>query len=335
MLLGRRAGIEDDRPLRCNSVIACEGTRMTLVALTGATGFIGRHLAAELPRRGIRVRILLRRPSQISLDCDSAVIGDLTRPQNLSAAFRGVTAVVHSAGITPGMSGTPLDDYRAINAEATGALARAAERAGAARFVFLSSIRAQCGPSAKDILTEATPPQPTDSYGISKLEGEQQLAKLGMDWVALRPVLVYGMGVRGNMAALISAARSRYPLPLGGQTARRSLLAVENLVSAVIHVLNAPASLRRPYIVADADALTISDMISALRRGLGRRPGLVPVPQSLLRFGLQRAGKEQWIERICLPLVASSAALQATGWSPQVKTAEGLAVLAREPGPSG
>lgn len=300
---------------------------MTLIALTGATGFIGRQLVAELPKRGYRVRVLLRRPAQIPLDCDSAVIGDLARPQNLVAAFRDVTAVVHSAGLAPGMSGAPADDYRTINVEATAALARAAERAGAKRFVFMSSIRAQCGPSAVDIVTEATSAQPTDAYGASKLAAEQELAKLSMDWAALRPVLVYGPGVGGNMAALMAIAQTRYPLPLGGLTARRSVLAVENLVDAIAYVLAAPQTLRRPLIVADPHALTVSEMIAAMRTGLGRRPGVFPVPQALMKSGLRWARKDAWIERLTQPLVVSSSALRALGWSPTVATADGLAKL--------
>jgi nucleoside-diphosphate-sugar epimerase len=303
--------------------------QMTLVALTGATGFIGRQLLSDLQKRGVHVRVLLRRPAQIPLDCDSAVIGDLARPQNLTAAFRDADAVVHSAGIAPGMSGMPQDDYRAINTEATGALAQAAERAGVRRFVFMSSIRAQCGPSAQGIVTEATPPQPADAYGKSKLAGEHALAKLGMDWVALRPVLVYGPGVQGNMAALSTAARSPYPLPLGGLTAQRSLLALDNLVDAVAHVLATPAPLRRAFIVSDAEALSVSEMIAAMRAGLGRRPGLMSVPTALLKLGLRRAGKTDWFERLCEPLVASSASLQAIGWSPRVTTPAGLAALMR------
>ncbi len=300
---------------------------MTLIALTGATGFIGRQLVAELPKRGYRVRVLLRRPAQFSLNCGSAVIGDLARPQNLAAAFRDVTVVVHSAGLAPGMSGTPADDYRAINVEATAALSRAAERAGVKRFVFMSSIRAQCGPSAIGIVTEAMPAQPMDPYGTSKLAAEQELAKLSIDWVALRPVLVYGPGVQGNMAALMAIAQTRYPLPLGGLTARRSVLAVENLVEAIAHLLTAPHALRRSLIVADPHALTVSEIIAAMRAGLGRRPGLFPVPQTLMRSALQLARKDAWIERLTQPLVASSGALQALGWIPKVATADGLAKL--------
>src|SRR5919204_5344984 len=204
-----------------------------LIALTGATGFIGRRLLAELPRRGFRMRVLLRRPTEVKLDCGSAIIGDLARPQNMAAALADVDAVIHSAGVAHTMSGVPADDYRILNTEATIALARAAERARVKRFVFLSSIRAQVGPSADGVVTESLPPQPTDDYGRSKLAAEQGLAALSLDWVALRPVLVYGPGVKGNVAALVKLARTPYPLPLGGLTAKRSLLAVDNLVDAI------------------------------------------------------------------------------------------------------
>ena len=119
-----------------------------LIALTGATGFIGRHLLADLTARGYRVRVLLRRPTALPEGAASAVVGDLTRPINMAAALAGVDAVVHSAGLAHAMSGAPEDDYRTLNTEATRKLAEAAARAKVRRFVFLSSIRAQVGPSA-------------------------------------------------------------------------------------------------------------------------------------------------------------------------------------------
>ena len=134
-----------------------------LIALTGATGFIGRQLLHELPRRGYRIRVLLRRPAEVPPGASSAVIGDIASPRNMAAALRDVDAVVHSAALAHAMSGHPEDDYRTINTEATIGLARAAERAGVKRFVFMSSIRAQSGPTADRVLTEADEPAPTDA----------------------------------------------------------------------------------------------------------------------------------------------------------------------------
>jgi nucleoside-diphosphate-sugar epimerase len=295
-----------------------------LVALTGATGFIGRHLLADLQRRGWRVRILLRRPTALSGDATSAVVGDLTAPRNMAAALQGVDAVVHSAGVAHAMSGIPEDDYRALNTDATVALARAAHRAGAKRFVFLSSIRAQSGPASAGVLREDTPAAPTEPYGRSKLAAERGLAELDIDWVALRPVLVYGPGVKGNMAALLKLARAPWPLPLGSLKARRSLLAVDNLAAAVDLMLNAPAPLRRPLIVADRDAVTVADIVANLRAGMGRAPGVVPMPVALLSAAASLLGRSEMFERLAGSLVVDTGAIAALGFAPPLTSAEGL-----------
>jgi nucleoside-diphosphate-sugar epimerase len=313
--------------VKIGTAVSATGSN-ALIALTGATGFIGQWLLKELPKRGYRLRVLLRRPSAVPLEAASAVVGDLARPVNMAAALADVDAVIHSAGIAHAMSGLPEDDYRLLNTEATIALARAAERAGAKRFVFLSSIRAQSGPTADGVLNEERAPQPTDAYGRSKLAAEQGLAQLGLDWVALRLVLVYGPGVKGNMAQLLRFARSPYPLPLGAITARRSLLALDNLTAAVDTVLKAPTPLRRPLIVADRETLTVAEMIAAMRRGRARRPGLIPVPSRWLEAALRAAGRAEIYDRLAGSLVADPSALMRLGWEPLQSTQEGLSKLA-------
>src|SRR5262249_9785420 len=128
------------------------------IALTGATGFIGGHLLADLTRRGYLVRVLLRRPTALPTHCTNAVVRGLSRPLNMAAAPPGVDTVVHSAGLAPHMSGAPDDDFRRLNAEATANLARAARQAGVRRFIFLSSVRAQADVSAAQVLREGAPP---------------------------------------------------------------------------------------------------------------------------------------------------------------------------------
>jgi nucleoside-diphosphate-sugar epimerase len=300
-----------------------------LIALTGSTGFIGRHLLRELPGRGYRLRVLLRRPAALPTNTASAVIGDIARPQNMAAALQDVDAVIHSAGLAQTMSGIPEDDYRVINTEATVNLARAARRAGAKRFIFLSSIRAQCGPTADGVLTEAVEPNPTDPYGRSKLAAEQGLADLDIDWVSLRAALVYGPGVAGNMAQLMRLARSPLPLPLAGLRARRSLLAVDNLMAAIETLLGTPKPLRRPFIVADPRALTVGEMIAAMRHGLGRSPQVFWLPSALLALSSRAAGRDEMYRRLSGSLVVDPAGLMGLGWSPPLSTEAGLAQLMR------
>lgn len=301
-----------------------------LVALTGATGFIGKYLLKELPKRGYRLRVLLRRPTMLPEGCASAVIGDLAKPYNMAEALSGVDAVIHSAGIASTMSGLPEDDYRLFNTEATVKFARAAERARVKRFVFLSSIRAQSGPTAEGVLTEEHEPRPTDAYGRSKLAAEQGLAETALDWVALRLALAYGPGVEGNMARLIKLARSPYPLPLAGLRAEHSLLALDNLVEAVDTVLAAPEPLKRPFIVADPKPLTLGAIVAAMREGLGRRAALFYVPKPLLKSALRAAGQAEGYEPLFGSLVADPSALTRLNWTPPVETKDGLAALVRK-----
>jgi len=300
-----------------------------LIALTGATGFIGQYLVRALPRLGYRVRVLLRKPATLPIDCANAVIGDLARPVNMAAALADADAVIHSAALTPTMSGAPEADFRLLNTQATAALAQAARRAGVRRFVFLSSLRAQTGPANSQVLTEEMEPHPTDAYGRSKLAAEEELAKLDLDWVALRLALVCGKGVKGNMARLIELARSRYPLPFGALGAKRSLLSLPNLAAGVQSVLNAPGRLGCPLIVADPVPFTVPEMITAMRAGLGRKPGLVPVSPVVLEKLFRLTGRAELYDRVAGPLVCDPARLARLGWVPPVSTFETLAAVAR------
>ncbi len=283
------------------------------IALTGATGFIGRFVLHELTRRGYRVRVLLRQPRQIPPDSSSAVIGDIRRPQNMAAALVGIDAVVHTAGAAQAMTGLPEDDYRLLNTQATIELATAARRAGVQRFVFLSSIRAQAGLTAPEPLREDGSTDPIDAYGRSKLAAEAGLAKLDLDWVALRLALVYGPGASGNVARLARLARSPYPLPFASLTARRSLLSLDNLVGALDCVLSHRREFRTIVNVADPGPETLPAMIAALRRGLGRRPGVFACPVPLLRGLCKVSGQTEAFALIAQPLVVDIGKLTRLG----------------------
>jgi UDP-glucose 4-epimerase len=147
---------------------------------------------------------------------------------------------------------------------------------------------------------------------------------LDIDWVALRLVLTYGPGVRGNVARLVQLSRSFLPLPFAGLKARRSLLSLDNLVAAIECVLTAQQPLRRPLIVADHDALTIPTMIATMRSALNRSAGLFWIPQSVLKSAFWAARRADLYQRLAEPLVADSSALQSVGWSPPVTTPDGL-----------
>jgi nucleoside-diphosphate-sugar epimerase len=155
------------------------------------------------------------------------------------------------------------------------------------------------------------------------------LARIDFDWVALRLVLVYGPGVKGNMARLLRLASSALPLPLGGLAARRSLLCLDNLIEAIDRVLKEPRPLCCPLIVADRETLSVPEMIAAMRRGLGRRPGLIRVAPALLEILFSVARREDIYERLSRSLTVDISALERLNWMPQISTQDGLASLAR------
>lgn len=301
------------------------------VLVTGASGFVGRHLVRALAGEGYQLRAVSRGPVPDKPGVEQVTIGDLGSAIDWRPLLAGVDHVVHGAGLAHADGEIAEERYRLVNTQATLDLARAAQAAGIRRFVFLSSIRAQSGPISERPLSEADKPAPTDAYGRSKLAAEQGLVQLDLNWVALRPVLVYGEGVKANMAALLRLARLPLPLPLGGLSAQRSLLAIENLCGAIAFGLSEACPPRRSYIVADPEPLSVPAMLAAMRAGLGRRPGLVAVPSAWLERAARLARRPAAYERLAGGLVASPAALLSAGWRPQVETRAALARLAALP----
>lgn len=302
------------------------------VLVTGAGGFIGPHVVAALKTAGYRVRVTQRASGPASDGTESVVTGDLASPIDWSGALDGVQYVVHLAGLAH--AGPGLDEvlYRRINTDATLELAQAAYRAGVARFVYISSIKAQSGAFDGPPLRETDAPAPDDAYGRSKLAAEQGLAGIDLDWIALRPVLVYGPGVKANMAALLRLARLPVPLPLGALTAPRSLLAVENLADAVVFSLSQSCPARRAFIVADPEPISVAGILTALRAGLGRGPGLIAVPTGLLRLAARLAGRGDAFVKLSGSLVALPEGLLRAGWRPPAESKAALVRLAASSG---
>src|SRR5262249_1678902 len=141
--------------------------------------------------------------------------GDLATPVDWTPPLTDVDAVVHLAGIAH--TGQNIADarYDLINHLATAELAAAAKQTGVKRLIFMSSIRAQSGPTAAGRLTEVDEPKPTDAYGRSKLAAEAAVRASGVPFTILRPVLVYGSGAAGNLRALARVAPLPVPLPFG------------------------------------------------------------------------------------------------------------------------
>jgi UDP-glucose 4-epimerase len=300
------------------------------ILVTGASGFIGRALVTDFAGAGHSVRAAMRQPADIfPRSVEVVAVSDLTRPVEWRALLKGAEIVVHLAGIAHASGGVAEEAYDRVNRLATAELAAAARSTGIRHLIFMSSIRAQAGPSSTGIVRENDEPRPTDAYGRSKLAAEDALRAAGAPYTILRPVLIYGAGVKGNLARLMELARSPWPLPFGLCRTRRSLLARQNLIDAIQFALSSPIAKGETFIVADAEALTLAEIVSALREGCGRRPGLLPVPPFVMALAARALGRAEDWQRLGGSQIADPGKLLCAGWTPSVDTRSGLAALSR------
>jgi UDP-glucose 4-epimerase len=257
---------------------------------------------------------------------------DLRRPAELEAALPGAEAVVLLAARVHVMHDTaadPLAEHRRVNRDATLELARAAQRAGARRFVFLSTIKVNGERTAGAPFSERDTPAPADPYALSKWEAEQGLQQIAaqgaLDLVVLRPPLVYGPEVKGNFLRLLGLVARRAPLPLGSVSNRRSLIYVGNLASAIERVLCIEPAVRGTFLVSDGADLSTAELIRALGAAMGRPARLFALPPALLALLGRALGKGDEVTRMIESLrVDCSAARRELQWEIPFTVEQGL-----------
>jgi nucleoside-diphosphate-sugar epimerase len=265
------------------------------ILVTGATGFIGRHLVGSLLRHpGITVHALVRDSLQTAHYWPNGEVtghaGDLTEPDSLGAVCHGVDTVFHLAGYAHA-SGVPegesQDLHRRITIEGTRALLAAAAAAGVKRFVFVSSVKAM-GEGGDSCLDESSPAMAASIYGRAKRAAEQRVLQSGresgMHVSILRLPLVYGHDNKGNLPRMIAAIdRGRFP-PLPELGNKRSMVHVEDVVQALLLVAEKPAAGGQIYIVTDGQVYSTRHIYTLICGALGRPVPGWTVPVVLLRL---------------------------------------------------
>jgi len=308
---------------------------MTAVLITGANGFVGKHLVSLLSGKEYNLRLGLREAGDSGVfDEKLEIINfDLGNTDNdYGKLLHDVDVVVHLAGIAHRKSVSDAD-YARINTAATARLVTESVKRGIKRFIFLSTIKVH-GESTALLndryhgITEDTATLPQDGYSKSKLDAELAIIKAcsGSDteYVILRPPLIYGPGVKANFLKLLQLVSSRLPLPLSNIKNKRSLIYVENLCDLVRICIDSPAAANQVFVVKDYDDST-PGLITNISRAFGRGPWLFPLPSGVLGLVGKMIRQDAAINRLTESLlVDNSKSIRDLHWKPPVDTDAGI-----------
>ena len=323
------------------------------VLVTGATGFVGHALIKNLLSDDCHVVAAVRSKQSLSdVNIEKVNIGSISGTTDWSKALKDIDVLIHCAARAHIMNDSvadPLAEFRQVNTAGTLNLARQAAEVGVRRFVFISSIKVNGeltgsdtqphpsplaeGEGVKDCFSEDDVFIPADPYGLSKYEAEQGLLALaketGMEVVIIRPTLVYGPGVKGNFASLLKWMKKGIPLPFGAIHNQRSLVALDNLVSFIIHCIDHPKAANEVFLISDGKDVSTTELLRKVAHAFGKKALLLPVPVCWMNFAAKLIGKSDVANRLFGSLqVDSSKARELLGWKPVITMDEQLKKIA-------
>ena len=316
------------------------------VLVTGANGFIGRHLCAILAQAGCRVTALARSASQpllSGIDDPAAVlrrirhviIPDLSPETDFRSLLSGQQAVVHLAGrahVLHDDAADPKREFHRINVELTERLAVDSLASNVKKFVYISSIGVLGNHTNGVPFDRHSAETPVEAYAESKLRAEKRLQSLfqGRDSLTIiRPPLVYGAGAKGNFERLMKLIDRLPILPFGAVTARRSYVHVRNLCSFIDTCLRSESH-NGVFVVCDGEDLPLNELCRILADEMHKKRWLVPLPVSILKTLSSILGKRTEIDRLTSDLVIDNQEeKQLTGWEPPFAPRDGIREMVR------
>ena len=292
------------------------------IFVTGINGYIGRNLYAGIKsREGFSVKGSVRKRS--SMDSPFYESGNIDGHTKWKSALQGIDVVIHLAArahIVRDNSVDPLAEFREVNVAGTIQLANEAASAGVKRFIFISTIGVN-GSISDEPFTENDKPNPNGAYAQSKLEAELKLKEVeslsGMEFVIIRPPLVYGPKAPGNFGRLVRWVAMGRPLPLGSIKNKRTFVAIDNLVDLIITCTTHPAAKNQVFLVGDNEDVSTTQLLNYVAQAMGKQVFLMPVPPSVLMFFAGLLGKQQQINRLIGSLqINIDKSKSLLGWTP-------------------
>ena len=302
------------------------------VLITGANGFIGKSLTMELMASGFEVAAGVRQfSSELPSDAIQYELGEISSTTSWSQSLQDVDVVIHLAArahILKDNVSEPLIEFRKVNVDGTLNLAKQAAEKSVKQLIFISSIGVNGNNNTRPF-TELDMLNPKEAYAVSKWEAELELLALSnettMKMVIIRPPLVYGPHAPGNFGSLVRSMAKGIPLPFGAINNRRSFVALDNLVSFIIHCINHPKAANEVFLISDNEDVSTSTLLRKVAKAFGLKSRLIPVPVRLMTFLAKLIGKGDVANRLFGSLqVDSSKARDLLGWKPVITMDEQL-----------
>lgn len=259
------------------------------VLVTGSSGFIGAALLKALDERYVDARGISRSAGSRAKD----FVGDFSSDEFIIP--NNPNCVVHLAALTPACSRCGPDEYQRINVDATLRLAKQAEALGVKRFIFISSVKVNgeetTGESA---FSTDSPYNPQSDYGASKAKAEEALLEFAgnslMEIVIIRPPLVYGPGVKGNLYRLSWLIDCKVPLPFKAVNNAFSMVSLSDLVNFICHCIEHPAAANEIFLISDGRDWSSAALLDAIGRATNRKVRLFSVKKEILQLFFRAIG---------------------------------------------
>jgi len=302
------------------------------VMVTGAGGFIGQKLCSVPEDSEFEIVPVFRthQPNRGKGIRNAVVSNIVDASTDWTNELIDVEVVVHLAARVHVMHGGEAGDlarFREINVEGTRNLAEQAAESGVKRLIYLSSIKVNGEQTNNQPFSADQAPNPEDSYAISKMEAEEALRKIqkttNMEVVIIRPPLVYGPGVKGNLLALVNMIKKGIPLPLSTVDNRRDLVSIYNLCDLIRVCIRHPAAPGNTFLVSDNESISTNELIRYIAKGLNRHARFFPVPIWALKYLAGLFGKKAKVEKLIGNLqIDMSSTQQVLNWNPPLTVAE-------------
>ena len=302
------------------------------VMVTGASGFLGQKLRLVLEEAGFEVVPVFRtRQPDREKGIRNAVFGKIIdATTDWTNELFDVDVVIHLAARAHVMQDDEADvlsRFREINVEGTKNLAKQAAHSGVKRLIYLSSIKVNGEETNDQPFSFNQTPNPKDSYGLSKMEAEDALREMeetmDMGVVIIRPPLVYGPGVKGNLLTLVNMIKKGIPMPFGAVDNRRDLVSIYNLCDLIRVCILHPAAPGKAFLVSDNESISTAELIQYIAKGLNQNARLFSVPVWTLRFLAGLLGRTRKVEKLTRDLqIDMSATQHVLDWVPPLTVAE-------------